>query len=146
MDYLQILLVLLMIFGVGFLVTYFIPKKGENIIFWIFTIMLLFVLIITPILALCMYNSAVSLPYRFESACRSVEKTESLLMKFDDIDPELLNSLGYGLEASRLKSQLRRLIEKQNGLRAEINSWVNNPLMPFKNVIRERLPMEYWED
>jgi hypothetical protein len=89
------------------------------------------------------YAHALRLPYDYESACKTVEETANLLMKYDNISAKDLNSLGYGLEANELKLALKDAITTKNQLHADIVTFLNNPLAPYKDVLRVRLPVNF---
>ena len=90
------------------------------------------------------YNSAISLPYKFVAAEDNLKMTMELLTKIDDVDPSS-TSVGYGLQeyGNKLRTQYKVLIEKRNKIKQDIDIWLNNPLMPFKDILLDRLPNDY---
>ena len=83
------------------------------------------------------YSEAISLPYEYRSACDTVDETKELLMQFNQTD------IGYGLEALELKQTLSGAIKEKNELTANIRSWLNNPLMPYRAVLENGLPNNF---
>jgi len=85
------------------------------------------------------YNNAINLPYKYEAACNTVTETKELLMRYENLTEDQLGNLGYGLESLKLKTRLEEAIKEKNNLYADIQSWLNNPLIPFKDIIENNL-------
>lgn len=145
MDWIQIELIILVVFISLFIISVYkwIKNNRSDLAMvgsWITGCGMVVMIIIVSVGSVAWYNTAISLPYDYEAECSTVAETETLLMKYENISADMLQSLGYGLEAMELKLQLKQSIQAKNKLKAELSSWLNNPLMPFKNIIIERLP------
>lgn len=94
------------------------------------------ILVLVIVVMVCMfyYDSAVSLPYKYNAAVQTVDETNELLLKIEDNQ-----TLAGGLEALELKKTLKDAIEKKNNLRGEIDAWFANAFTPYKDVLRENL-------
>lgn len=120
---------------------------ASTLLFIISLVILVIGCVMVPAYTAITYADAMKLPYEWESAHRNVEDTRKLLSKLEDIKPDTTN-LGYAIQeyGNRLRTQLKRLIERENDIRADVNAWINNPLMPWSKEVRERIPDVYWED
>jgi hypothetical protein len=153
MNYLELGLILLGIFGIlTVCVLYLFNKnKGEHnlkeaIGFFASATFITLLLGDLVVLGVCVgtdYSMALSLPYEYQSACDTVNETSQLLMRYDNIPNGSFNSVGYGLEADKLKLKLTDAIENKNHIRAEILTWLNNPMAIYKDILRERLPADF---
>ena len=149
MNYLDILIILGVIGLVISIIGLFIYQKfkrtkstNENVGFIICMVgFAIFVIVLfSGMMIVSSYSDALSLPYQYQSACDTVNETEKLLMRYDNIENGSFNSVGYGLEAQQLKSQLKDAIKTKYELRAKILSWLNDPMAVYKDVLLERLP------
>lgn len=81
-----------------------------------------------------MYEDAIGLPNRYNSAIDTINETKEYLLRYEDNQ-----SLPYGLESWDLKAQLKDAIETKNELKASINTWLNNPYSNFKDIVKANL-------
>ena len=101
-------------------------------------IMLGIILLATTVIsAAWFYSEAISLPQDYRATCDTVDETKELLMQFNQ------TNIGYGLEALELKQTLSGAIKEKNDLAANIRSWLNNPLMPYKDILENGLPNDF---
>ena len=100
----------------------------------IFAIVILFVVGVS---AAGYYTEAINLPYRYEAEDKTVTEARTLLMRYENLTSDNLGNLGYGLESLQLKDKLEDAIRRKNNLYAEIQGWLNNPLMPFRDLLRD---------
>ena len=109
-----------------------------EVLLWSLTTILIIFVIITSIVSVVWYNKAISLPYEYEAACDTVSETKDLLMRYENLDGGIGN-IGQGLEALELKQKLEIAIREKNNLYADIQGWLNNPLMPYRDLLRNNL-------
>lgn len=102
-------------------------------------IVLLLLMLLMPF---AIYNDAVSLPYKYQCACETVEECKELLMRYENLT-DSFGSVGQGLESMELKQSLSEAIVDKNDLKAEILSWLNNPFYPYRDVLRANLPSDF---
>jgi len=95
---------------------------------------IIFVLIVMMVVTVCIHFDAVSLPHRYNAACDTIEQTKELLLKY-----EQNSSFANGLEALQLKQSLKDAIDKRNDLKADIDGWLANPFMPYKDILKNDL-------
>lgn len=101
-------------------------------------IVIMIAFIITAIWGLSWWDDAVSLPFEYQAAEKTVKEIKELLTDENA-------TIGEGLEAIELKQSIKDAIEKKNDLRADIYAWLYNPFMPFKDVLLERLPPDFFD-
>ena len=106
--------------------------ERDSILFSI--IFLILALIIATVIQGMFYSDAISLPHRYNAACDTLEETKELLLEFENN-----SELAEGLESFELKKSLNDAIEKKNNLKADINAWLANSFMPYKDVLRDNL-------
>ena len=94
-------------------------------------------LVVTIVTAAYLYTNAISLPQEYRAACDTVDETKELLMQFNQ------TNIGYGLEALELKQTLSSAIKDKNNLAANIRAWLINPLMPYRDLLREGLSADF---
>ena len=104
----------------------------------IVAILLCVTLLLTITVSTCYWTDATSLPFKYQSAVKTVSEIKELLNRDNA-------SIGDGLESLQLKQSIKESIKEKNDLRAELLSWLYNPLMPYKDVILERLPPDFFE-
>ena len=105
-------------------------------------VILIFISLIMPF---AIYNDAVSLPYKYQCACETVEEIKEMLMRYENLT-DSFGSIGQGLESMELKQAISEAIEEKNDLKAEILAWLNNPLFPYRDVLRANLPSDFLEE
>jgi hypothetical protein len=142
-NYITILLALLLGFGISFVFAY-IKTDGFHFARMITLILVCVMLLFTPIYVLGTFNEAVTLPFKYDEAHNNVIMTADLLSRLNNVEPNN-TTVGYALQelGNKLRTQHKQQIEEENYLRRKIDSWINNPLMPYSNVIIERLPDYY---
>jgi len=96
-------------------------------------VILMFCIALPAMVTAVYYSEAIELPCDYNAACKTIEETKELLLEYEDA------GLASGLEALALKQSLKDAIEKRNNLEAEINAWLANPFMPFKDVLKVNL-------
>ena len=99
--------------------------------------------ITTGIYVTITYSDAISLPYEYTAACDTINETSQLLMRYDNIPNGSFNSIGYGLESQELKLTLKDAIQTKNNLRAEILTWLHNPMTIYKDILIQNLPADF---
>lgn len=99
-------------------------------------------ILVAVILPFIIYNDAVSLPYKYQCACETVDEIKEMLMRYENLT-DSFGSIGQGLESMELKQSISEAIEDKNDLKAEILAWLNNPLFPYRDVLRANLPSDF---
>lgn len=150
MDYLQILLLVCFIVIIIDILIYIFGRKKKNgygsLDESVFTLVLVFfivsVVVFVGYVAIYAdsYTSALSLPQKYKSSVDTINETQHYLLKYENI-----TDVAQGLEALQLKQTLAGTIKEKNDYAAQIRSWLNNDFMPFKDVLRRGLPLDFQE-
>lgn len=142
MDMVGITTIILGIFGaliIAGIIIYKTSKEqssfGENLAV-LSGIAIIIILIISIFTIVVPYWDSYSLPHEYLAACEAVEETKKLLVVYENITVEDYSGIGEGLEAMQLKFKLGEMVSEKHKLLGEINGWLSNPMMPFKDNIR----------
>ncbi len=149
-DYIQIGIIIIIVsaliiisYGIIYYL-YAIPKRNYVVrdVGSMISIVACGVIIISFIFTLCiacdMWDKVNYLPFEYQSADKTVKEIKELLTNDNA-------SIGDGLESLQLKQSIKDAIERKNDLRADILSWLYNPLMPYKQEMLERLSPDFFE-
>lgn len=115
----------------------YILRDNLQIIAFGAVVLLCISLFLTIIATICYWTNATSLPFEYQSAVKTVDEIKELLNKDNA-------SIGDGLESLQLKQSIKEAIKEKNDLHAKILAWLYNPLMPYKDIILERLPPDFF--
>lgn len=89
---------------------------------------------IYALVIIIIFASLYSMSYQYLAISNTVDDTTDLLTIFNNT-----TSMGQGLEALELKQTLSESIKERNQLEQDIRYALDNPLIPFKCVLRERI-------
>lgn len=147
MDWLVIVEIILLAIVIATVVNWFrVRNKLSKIDKPIIKALSLFACVILMIVSLIMpfsiYSDAISLSYRYQCACETVEEIKEMLMRYENLT-DSFGSIGQGLESMELKQAVSEAIEEKNDLKAEILTWLNNPFYPYRDVLRANLPSDF---
>ena len=141
---LEIILLLMIIIPLVYTVLYWAKYKDNfdakfSVVVW--TVIILALMVFTAWWTFC---GAVNLPAEYLCAVDTVDETEELLMRYENLT-ESFGSIGQGLESMELKVDLKKSIVQKNRYKRDIMSWLNNPFSPYRDVLLSGLP-DNWKD
>lgn len=107
---------------------------------WLGVLVIIAAIVICLVLNLWAYNDAVGLPYEYRADIKNIEEMELYLMRYENTSGKEFGNIGQGLESLKYKQQLQDAIRDKNERYACICGWLNNALLPYKDVIISGLP------
>lgn len=83
------------------------------------------------------WNAAYALPYNYVQSVETVEETQELLMRYENLSGDIGN-IGNGLESVKMKQKLADRIEEKNQIKNDIKAYLDNPFAIWKGTVRDR--------
>lgn len=83
------------------------------------------------------WNGAYALPYEYIKYEETIEETQELLMRYENLSGDIGN-IGNGLESMEMKQKISEMIEQKYRLKLDIKAYLNNPFTLWKDVVRDR--------
>jgi len=147
MNWLEVIEIVMIVVVIAIVIYWFLVRNKLNKADKPFVeVVLTLIVIVLTILILAMpftiYTDAIELAYKYQCACNTVEETQEMLMRYENLT-DSFGSIGQGLESIELKQAISDSIEEKNDLKAKILAWLNNPFYPYRDVLRANLPSDF---
>lgn len=85
------------------------------------------------------YQDAHTLPYEWKAKQNAINDIEQYLIRYDNITPSNLGSIGQGLEANQLKKELANKRSQLEKVETKMLQWINNPMSAYKTTMIQKM-------